>query len=74
MTVLLQGVRRAADVVVYSEREDVVALYRQICRENRQFATLNEVRLDDRGEPDPSDLEQAWQDGARVFRLTPRPA
>lgn len=67
----LQGRRRTADVTVYTDRDDVVDLYRLMCRDNRQFAKFNEVRLQV-GEPDVADIEKAWRGGARVFRLSLR--
>ena len=72
LDVRFKGKRRTADVVVVRDETGVVALYDVICRANRQFASFNKVRIDASGDPDPSDLRGAWENGARVFKLTLR--
>ena len=72
VTILLQGRRMTADVVVYTDEADVIAAYEIMARDNRQFAGFNKVGLDEHGVPDPNDLHLAWEAGARAFRLTPR--
>ena len=72
LEVTYKGKARTADVEVVKDETGVVALYDVMCRDNRQFAKFNKVRLDDAGNPDPGDLRQAWEHGARVFRLTLR--
>lgn len=68
----LRGRRRPADVQVLRTEPEVVAAYAIMTRDNHPFATLNGVRLDPDGTPDPGDLHLAWQTGARAVRLTPR--
>jgi deazaflavin-dependent oxidoreductase (nitroreductase family) len=70
--VVLQGRRRQADVQVISDSDGVVAAYDIICRDNHQFARFNNIRLDSDGAPVPGDLQQAWTNGARAYRLSPR--
>jgi deazaflavin-dependent oxidoreductase (nitroreductase family) len=72
LEVRYKGKRRTADVEVVKDEAGVVALYDVICRDNRQFARFNKVRLDKAGTPDPGDLRGAWEQGARVFKLTLR--
>jgi deazaflavin-dependent oxidoreductase (nitroreductase family) len=70
--VILRGRRRQADVQVISDSDGVVAAYDIICRDNRQFARFNNIRLDPAGTPVPGDLQAAWTNGARAYRLSPR--
>lgn len=70
--VILQGKRRQADVEVISDSGGVVTAYGIICRDNRQFAKFNNVRLDPDGAPLPDDLHAAYANGARAYRLSPR--
>lgn len=70
--VRLKGRLRQADVTVYTGEADVVRAYGIMCRDNRQFAKFNKIRLDAAGQPDPEDLHLVWMAGARAFRLTPR--
>jgi deazaflavin-dependent oxidoreductase (nitroreductase family) len=72
LEVTYKGKRRTADVEVVKDETGVVALYDLICRDNRQFAGFNKVKLDGAGNPDPGDLRGAWENGARVFKLTLR--
>jgi len=72
LEVKYKGKRRTADVEVVKDEPGVVAGYDMICRDNRQFARFNKVRLDAGGNPDPGDLREAWEHGARVFKLTLR--
>jgi len=71
--VQLRGRRRTCDVRVHVSEEEVVAAYARMARANRAFASFNGIRLGKDGEPDRDDLRAAWQNGARVLRLTPRP-
>jgi len=66
------GRRRTADVVVLTDEAAVVADYAVIARDNHSFARFNGIGLLPDGNPDPADLRQAWQAGARVLRLTLR--
>jgi hypothetical protein len=68
----LKGRRRLADVVVLTTEPDVTGAYTVMCRDNHTFAKLNGIGLGSGGEPDRTDLHQAWAAGARAFRLTPR--
>jgi deazaflavin-dependent oxidoreductase (nitroreductase family) len=68
----LKGTRRQTEVEVFTAEDDVTRLYATMCRDNRQFAKFNKIRLDPAGNPDPDDLHSAWTAGARAFRLTPR--
>jgi deazaflavin-dependent oxidoreductase (nitroreductase family) len=70
--VIVRGSRRPADVEVISDRDGVVAAYGILCRANRQFARFNNIRLGPDGEPVPGDLDAAWTNGARAYRLSPR--
>jgi deazaflavin-dependent oxidoreductase (nitroreductase family) len=70
--VILRGRRRQADVRVITDSDGVAAAYDIICRDNRQFARFNNIRLDADGVPVPGDLQAAYASGARAFRLTPR--
>ena len=72
LEVKYKGRRRTADVEVVQDETGVVALYDLICRANRQFANFNKVRIDAAGNPDANDLRAAWENGARVFKLTLR--
>jgi len=72
LEVKYKGKRRTTDVEVVKDETGVVALYDLICRDNHQFAKFNKVRLDKAGNPDPTDLREAWEGGARVFKLTLR--
>jgi deazaflavin-dependent oxidoreductase (nitroreductase family) len=68
----LRGRLRRADVRTSTEQPDVVAAYAHMARANPTFAKFNKIRIDESGEPDRHDLEQAWLGGARAIRLTPR--
>lgn len=68
----LKGRKVLADVQVFTGEPDVTRLYAVICRDNRNFAKFNKVRIGADGEPDAGDLRLAWADGARAFVLAPR--
>jgi deazaflavin-dependent oxidoreductase (nitroreductase family) len=68
----LAGRRRPADVRVLTDETGVVEHLAVMARDNHQFAKLNRIALDPRGEPLPEDLHLAWAAGARVAELTPR--
>ena len=68
----LKGRRRRADVEIGTEEGEVVADYATMCRDNRQFARFNQIRIDESGNPDPADLRAAWASGARTIRLRAR--
>jgi hypothetical protein len=68
--VRLRGRRRTADVHVFTDEPDVVALYAVIARDNHNFASFNGIGLDPDGTPNPDDLHLAWAAGARAVRLT----
>jgi hypothetical protein len=72
LEVRLRGRRRTVDVEVLTAQADVVAAYAVMCRENRTFASLNDVRRADDGTPVAEDLVAAWARGSRAYRLTPR--
>ena len=72
LDVKYKGKRRTADVEVVKDETGVVALYDLICRANRQFASFNKIKIDAAGNPDADDLRKAWENGARVFKLTLR--
>ncbi len=72
LQVRLAGRLVTADVIVVTDDEGVVRDYATMCRDNRQFAGFNRVRLDATGTPSPQDLHLAWRSGARAFRLTVR--
>jgi hypothetical protein len=67
-----KGELRTVDVQVFTEEADVVENYAIMSRDNHNFATFNTIDLDEKGEPDPHDLQLAWAAGARAFRLTLR--
>lgn len=67
----LKGARRTAGVEVLTDEDDVTRLYADMCRDNRQFAKFNNIKLDPSGTPDIDDLHSAWTTGARAIRLTP---
>jgi hypothetical protein len=69
--VRLLGRRRTADVTVVTDEAGVVSDYAIIARDNHQFARFNNIRLDDTGQPNPTDLHLCWVAGARTLRLTP---
>jgi deazaflavin-dependent oxidoreductase (nitroreductase family) len=69
---ILLGKRRLADVEVITDEDGVTRHYAIICRNNSAFAKFNKVTIGPDGTPDPAGLHQAWANGARVFRLTPR--
>jgi hypothetical protein len=68
----LRGRLQTADVEVIADRPGVIRAYREMARTNPAFASFNRVGRDERGNPDPHDLELAWEGGARAIRLTPR--
>ena len=70
LEVTYKGKLRTADVEVAKDETDVVALLDVMCRDNRQFAKFNKIGLDAAGNPVADDLRQAWEHGARVFKLT----
>lgn len=72
VTIRLQGRLRTADVHVAVGESAVVAAYATMARDNAQFASFNRIGFDTDGNPDPSDLRDAWAAGARAIRLTPR--
>lgn len=72
LEVTYKGKLRTADVEVAKDETDVVALLDVMCRDNRQFAKFNKIGLDAAGNPVADDLRQAWEHGARVFKLTLR--
>jgi len=65
-----KGRRIAAQVEVVRDESGVVALYDVMCRDNKNFAKLNNVGTDAAGNPNPEDLRAAWQAGARVAKLS----
>jgi deazaflavin-dependent oxidoreductase (nitroreductase family) len=67
----LAGRRRRADVRVVTDEAGVVEHLALMAKDNHQFAKLNGIGFDQRGEPDPEDLHLAWTAGARVALLTP---
>jgi deazaflavin-dependent oxidoreductase (nitroreductase family) len=68
----LRGRRRAADVQVIADEPGVAEAYTVMARDNRRFAQFNHIGFDADGNPVAADLHQAWANGARAFRLTPR--
>jgi deazaflavin-dependent oxidoreductase (nitroreductase family) len=68
----LAGKRRPADVRLLTDQTAVVEHLAVMARDNHQFAKLNRIALDPRGEPSREDLHLAWVAGARVAELTPR--
>ena len=72
LTIRLKGRVRQADVRVFSDEAEVVAVYETMSRDNKTFANFNKVRIDAGGNPNRDDLHAVWQAGARAFRLTPR--
>jgi hypothetical protein len=67
-----KGKRRAADVAVLVDEDGVVEQYAAMARDNHSFAKFNKIGLDQKGNPNSSDLHLAWAAGARALRLTPR--
>jgi hypothetical protein len=72
ITLRLKGRVRPADVEAFTDEDDVVRLYAQMCRDNRVFANFNKIGFDEAGTPSAEDLHAAWAAGARAFRFTPR--
>jgi hypothetical protein len=72
VAIRLKGRKVLADVRVHDGEEDVTRLLAVICRDSRNFAKFNKIRLGDDGAPDADDLRLAWREGARVYELTPR--
>ena len=72
LEVTYKGKLRTTDVEVAKDETDVVALLDVMCRDNRQFAKFNKIGIDAAGNPIADDLRQAWEHGARVFKLTIR--
>jgi len=70
LEVRYKGKRRTADVEVVKDESGVIAHYDVMCRDNRNFAKFNKVRLDKDGTPNAEDLRAAWQAGVRGFKLT----
>lgn len=69
----LAGHRRTADVRVVADEAGVIELYGVIAADNKNFASFNHIGFTADGSPDPADLRQAFEGGAKVFVLTPRP-
>ncbi|MBO0842057.1 MAG: hypothetical protein J2O46_02645 [Nocardioides sp.] len=67
----LAGRRVPMTVRAYRDKAGVIAQYELMCRQRKPFAKFNKVGFDDAGNPLAADLEAAWADGARAFRLTP---
>lgn len=67
-----KGKRHTASVEAVQDESGVVALYDVMCRNNRNFAKFNKVRLDNDGNPNVEDLRATWQAGGRAFKLTVR--
>ncbi|MCW2540100.1 MAG: hypothetical protein JWN95_1825 [Frankiales bacterium] len=67
-----KGKRQTVEVEVVSAAAGVIELYGAMARKNRQFAKFNKIGVGPTGEPDPTDLRQAWAAGARAIRLTLR--
>lgn len=72
VTIGYKGKKVQADVQVYTSEEDVTRAFAALCRGGTPFAKFNKVRVDADGEPDSSDLHDAWADGSRAVKLTPR--
>jgi hypothetical protein len=70
--ILLQGRRRLADVEAFTDEPGVTRMYAIMCKDNKTFAGFNKVSVGPGGEPSPDDLHNAWANGARAFRLSPR--
>jgi deazaflavin-dependent oxidoreductase (nitroreductase family) len=68
----LAGKRRPADVQMVTDEAGVVEHFGRMARDNHQFAKLNQISLDSRGNPSTDDLHLAWAAGARGAILTPR--
>ena len=71
VTILLQGRRRSAAVTAITDEAGVTEAYATMARDNRQFAGFNQIGFDAAGAPLPDDLQLAWANGARAFRLRP---
>ena len=69
----IMGRRRSAAVEVLTDEADVARHYAAMCRDNKQFAKFNKIRLDETGTPSADDLHSAWASGAIAIRLTPQP-
>jgi deazaflavin-dependent oxidoreductase (nitroreductase family) len=67
----LTGKRRPAQVRVLTDQAGVEEHLAMMCRDNHQFARLNQIGLDHNGDPVSEDLHLAWASGARVAVLTP---
>lgn len=70
LNVRYKGKRHTATVEAVRDESGVVALYDVMCRDNRNFAKFNKVRLDQDGNPNIEDLRATWQAGAQAFKLT----
>jgi deazaflavin-dependent oxidoreductase (nitroreductase family) len=67
----LKGKKIQADVEAFTDEENVTRLFAALCTNGGAFASFNKIRMSG-GVPNPSDLHDAWADGSRAFRLTPR--
>jgi hypothetical protein len=63
------GTQRTADVEVRADLDSVVSDYAILCRANKNFASFNNIRRGADGAPDSADLQAAWEQGARSYRL-----
>jgi deazaflavin-dependent oxidoreductase (nitroreductase family) len=66
-----KGKKIQADVEAFTDEENVTKLFTALCKAGPAFAAFNKIRMEN-GVPNASDLHDAWADGARAFKFTPR--
>jgi hypothetical protein len=56
---------------VFTDEAGVIELYATLAGNNHQWGKLDEIALDQAGNPSPDDLHLAWAAGGRTVHLTP---
>ncbi|GAA2059776.1 hypothetical protein GCM10009839_82810 [Catenulispora yoronensis] len=73
LRVRYKGKVRTAEVEVVAGEQRTIDLYAALCRANHNFAKFHNIAIGADGEPDPANLREAYQQGAKAILLTPKP-
>jgi deazaflavin-dependent oxidoreductase (nitroreductase family) len=66
-----KGKKVQADVEAFTDEENVTRIFAALAKAGPAFASFNKIRVEN-GVPNASDLHDAWADGSRAFKFTPR--